>query len=143
MAVFIVNGQRVETKKNQKLLIGISAAVLVALVAAALLLWKGFSAKPEKGSKDITFEVVYQDGASKKHTLSTDQEYLANALEEAGLITYSADGFYTTIDGVTADWSKDESWWCISKDGTPITVGMNEQVIADQEHYEATYTIGY
>ena len=30
-----------------------------------------------------------------------------------------------------------------SKDGTPITVGMNEQVIADQEHYEATYTIGY
>ncbi|MBQ7935662.1 MAG: hypothetical protein IJ333_04870, partial [Clostridia bacterium] len=70
-------------------------------------------------------------------------EYLADALVEEGLIEYAADGLYTTIDGITADWSVDESWWCISKDGVSLNVGMNQQPIADGEHYEATYTIGY
>lgn len=129
--------------KKQKWLIIIGAILLVALLVGALFLWKGCSAKPNEGSKALTFEVVLQDGTSKEHKLSTDEEYLANALVEAGLVEYAEDGMYTTIDGVTADWSKDESWWCISKDGEALSVGMNQQVIADGEHYEATYTIGY
>lgn len=129
--------------KKQKWPIIVGAILLVALLVGALFLWKGCSAEPNEGSKALTFEVVLQDGTSKKHKLSTDEEYLANALVEAGLVEYAEDGMYTTIDGVTADWSKDESWWCISKDGEALSVGMNQQVIADGEHYEATYTIGY
>ena len=129
-------------QKKQKWLIGIGAVVLVALVGVALLLWKGFSAEPNEGSKAITFEVVQADGSAKEHKLTTDEEYLAGALVEAGLVEYQESGMYTTIDGVTADWSKDQSWWCISKDGAQLNVGMNEQVIADGEHYEATYTAG-
>lgn len=130
-------------QKKQKWLIIISAIVLVALVAGALLLWKGCSAKPQAGSKDIVFEVVQKDGSAKEHKLTTNEEYLAKALAEAKLITYDEGGLYTTIDGVTADWNVDQGWWCISKDGVSLTVGMNDQVIADGEHYEATYTIGY
>ena len=129
-------------QKKQKWLIGIGAAVLVVVAAVALLLWKGFSADPNEGSKAITFEVVLKDGSSTERTITTDAEYLADALVEEGLVEYAADGFYTTIDGVTADWSVDESWWCITKDGEMTSVGMNQQVIADGEHYEATYTIG-
>lgn len=130
-------------KKKQLILIAISAVLLVGLIIGAVFLWKGSSADPEKGSKAIIFEVVQKDGTSKEHEISTDAEYLADALVEKGLVEYAADGMYTTIDGITADWSVDESWWCITKDGEMTSVGMNEQVIADGEHYEATYTIGY
>lgn len=129
--------------KKQKWLMIVSAIVLVALLVGAVFLWKGCSAKPETGSKALTFEVVLQDGTSKEYAMKTDAEYLADALVEEGLVTYAEDGMYTTIADVTADWSKDESWWCISKDGVSLTVGMNDQPIADGEHYEATYTIGY
>lgn len=130
-------------KKKQLLLIAISAVLLVGLIIGAVFLWKGSSADPNEGSKAIVFEVVQKDGTSKEHEISTDAEYLADALVEKGLVEYAKDGMYTTIDGITADWSVDESWWCITKDGEMTSVGMNEQVIADGEHYEATYTIGY
>lgn len=130
-------------KKKQLVLIAISAVLLVGLIIGAVFLWKGSSADPIEGSKAIIFEVVQKDGASKEYEISTDAEYLADALVEAELVEYAADGMYNTIAGVTADWSADESWWCISKDGTALAVGMNEQVIADGEHYEATYTIGF
>ena len=55
---------------------------------------------------------------------------------------YTADGLYNTIGGVTADWSKDQSWWNIQKDGVALNVGMNDQPIADGEHYEAVYSNG-
>lgn len=131
-------------QKNKKLLISLIAAVaLVALLIGAFFLWKGLSAKPNEGSKAITFEVVLKDGTSKEYEIETEADYLAKALEEEGLIKYDASGLYATIDGVTADWNVDQGWWCISKDGTALTTGMNEQVIADGEHYEATYTVGY
>ncbi|MBQ7971142.1 MAG: hypothetical protein IJ294_02165 [Clostridia bacterium] len=130
-------------KKKQLFLIAISAVLLVGLIIGAVFLWKGSSADPEKGSKAIIFEVVQKDGTSKEHEIATDAEYLADALVEEGLVEYAKDGMYNTIDGITADWSVDESWWCITKDGEMTSVGMNEQVIADGEHYEATYTIGY
>lgn len=130
-------------QKKQKILISIGAALLVVAAVVAMLLWKGFSADPVEGSKVIVFEVVQKDGSSEEFDIATDAEYLADALVEEGLIEYAADGLYTTIDGITADWSVDESWWCISKDGVSLNVGMNQQPIADGEHYEATYTIGY
>ena len=129
--------------KKQKWLIAIGSVVLVALIAVAAFLWKGFSADPQEGSKAIVFEVVDKNGASKSYDISTDAEYLADALAEEGLVEYAQDGMYNTIDGITTDWSVDESRWCITKDGELTAVGMNDQVIADGEHYEATYTIGF
>ena len=130
-------------KKKQLFLIAISAVVLIGLIVGAMFLWKGSSADPIEGSKAIVFEVIQKDGTSKEHNISTDAEYLADALVEAELVEYAADGMYNTIDGITADWSVDESWWSITKDGEMTSVGMNDQVIADGEHYEATYTIGF
>ena len=130
-------------QKKQKILIGIGASVLIAAIIGALLLWNGFSAKPQEGSKAIVFEVVAQDGTSKTYNIATDADYLADALVEEGLVDYAADGMYTTIDGITADWNLDQGWWNISKEGQPLAVGMNQQPIADGEHYEATYTIGF
>ena len=90
--------------------------------------------------KNVNFKIVYEDGSSKNVELKTQKSTLAEALVEANIIEYSKDGLYTTIDGVTADFSKDGSWWCITKDGEMTSVGINDIVISDGETYEATYT---
>ena len=90
----------------------------------------------------FTFEVVYEDDTSKTFEIETSETKLANALAEEGLITYDVGGLYTTIDGVTAEWSDDQAWWCITKDGEMTDKGLNDLDIADGDHYEATYTNG-
>lgn len=130
-------------KKKQLFLIAVSAVLLVGLIIGAVFLWKGFSADPIEGSKAIIFEVIQKDGTSKEHNISTEADTLADALVEAKLVEYPADGMYTVIDGIEASWEANRAFWCITKDGEMTSVGMNEQVIADGEHYEATYTIGY
>ncbi len=128
-------------KKKQLFLIAISAVLLVGLVIGALFLWKGSSADPEKGNKAIIFEVVQKDGASKEYEISTDAEYLADALVEAELVEYAADGMYTVIDGMEASWEADQAFWWITVNGEDAGVGMNDIAITDGGHYEATYTI--
>lgn len=129
--------------KNKKVVI-IAVCVLVVLLAAALAVVHFTSADTTVGAKTVIFEVVSRDGTSKEYTLETDELYLGDALLEADLVTESehSSGFYTSIAGQTALWSDNESWWCISKDGVDLTVGMNEQPIEDGEHYEATFTSG-
>ncbi len=128
--------------KKQKLLTIVGGVILIALAAVALLLWNGFSAKPEEGNKQITFELIDKDGSSKEFSIKTDAEYLADALVEEKLITYDKGGLYTTINGITCDWEKDQAYWAISIDGEYAMVGMNEIPIKDGGHYEATYTKG-
>ena len=129
-----------------------------ALIAAVILVLSvfGLSGCQEKGTpadngtssaasetqdiKNVNFKIVYEDGTSKTIELKTEKSTLAEALVDAKVIEYSNDGFYTTIDGVTADYSKDGSWWCITKGGEMTSVGINDIVISDGETYEATYT---
>jgi hypothetical protein len=131
-------------QKKKIILFSILAAVLALLIAAAALLPNLLSDQATKGDKDITFTVVYEDGEKKTYEISTDAEYLADALLEEKLITeaeYKA-GFYTVIDGVEAVWANDNAWWCITENGEMTTKGMNELVIEDGDRFEATYTKG-
>ena len=128
--------------KNKKILI-LSALVLIVLLACAALLYNSTRPETHAGSKSITFQIVYKDGSSESFDLKTDAAYLSGALAEAGLVAYAEDGMYLTINGVTTDWNDDQSWWNICKNSEALMVGMNDQPIADGEHYEAIYTIGY
>lgn len=95
--------------------------------------------------KEITFEVTHADGSVKEFSIQTDAETLAEALTKEGLIVESAGsaGLYDVIDGEKADWNDGEAWWCISKDGTPLSVGMKQTPLADGDHFEAVFTRGY
>ena len=97
---------------------------------------------PAAGKKDITVTIVYKDATSEKLELSTEAEFLADALVEAKVVEYAEDGYYTTVKGVTADYSVDKGWWCLTKGGTMTTEGLNTQPIADGDVFELTYTIG-
>lgn len=129
--------------KNKKLIIGLSVVVtvLIAVFASIMIITKPDT---NDGSKNIEVTVVYKDETSKEFKISTDAEYLGDALFEEKLVTEAEyeSGFYTEINGVKADFNVDQSWWCVTKDGEMTSVGMNEQVIADGDEFEITYTIG-
>lgn len=101
----------------------------------------GTTASAEKAVK---FRVTHADGSEKDFDLKTSAENLADALIEAGLVEERAkqDGVYDVVDGEKADWNDGEAWWCFSKDGVDLTVGIEKQPIADGEQYEATFKRG-
>ena len=112
----------------------------------ALLLVLALTACASKGTqKEIVFEVTHADGSVKTYTIQTEAKTLAEALTKEGLISEDAQspGLYNLIDGELADWSDGEAWWCISRDGTSLSVGMQNTIIADGEHYEAVFTRGF
>ena len=123
------------------LLRAISLLAVIAVAITCLAACGG--ANPTDDMKSISVTVVFADGGFKAYDIETDATYLADALIEEGVIAEKAeDGFYTTVAGVTADYSVDQSWWCVTKDGEMTTKGLNELVLADGDKYEITYTIG-
>lgn len=90
------------------------------------------------------FTVTGADGESQTYILEvTDGEKLSDALVEAGLISQEeADaGFVTTVNGETADWDKDQAWWCLTDaTGEMTSVGVADIELHDGDSYAFTYT---
>ncbi len=130
-------------KKQTKLTIALGS-VLALLLAAVAVVLIFFPPTTQTGSKNITFTVVYEDKTEKEYKISTDAEYLADAVLEKGLISEEEHktGYYLTIDGVTTNYDENQSWWCIKQDGEMTNYGMNELPIKDGDEFEAVYTIG-
>ena len=115
----------------------IALVVVIALAAGAY-----FMTRPEtnEGAKTITFTVIDKEKVEKPFTIETDEEYLANALVNEGIIIYNESGLYTTINGITADYNVDGGWWAVYEGGKMASVGLNELPIQDGGEYEAVYT---
>ena len=126
------------------------AAVLAVIFVLSMTL--AFVSCSNDGDKDesesgppitITIEVIGPDGSSKEHSVRTDSsKNLRQALEGAGLISgeESQYGLYVkVVDGITADYDVDGSWWSLTKDGV-LTNGVDSTPIADGDHFEFTYS---
>lgn len=111
------------------------------LAVLALCMYAGCGKQVHTGEKNITLTIVYKDATRQTITLSTNKNYLAEAMVEAALIEYANDGYYTTINGVTANYNVDKGWWCLTKDGVMTSQGLNTQIIADGDAFELTYTV--
>jgi hypothetical protein len=123
-------------------------SIMVVLVLAALLLCScaAEEAKTEESAdmKTITVSVINGDETTEL-TIETDADNLRDALEGEGIIAGEESSyglFVTTVNGVTADESKEE-WWMISKDGESLQTGVDDTEIADGESYEFTLTVGW
>ena len=95
-----------------------------------------------EGGKTVQVEVVVGD-KSVTLTVNTDAETLGEALFAHGLIDGedSAYGLYLkTVNGITADYDVDKSYWGFYKNGEYMMTGVDGTVIADGEHYELTYS---
>lgn len=94
----------------------------------------------------VTFTVTGPDETSTAYTLdAAEGETLADALLAAGLISEeeAAAGFVTTVNGVAADWDKDQAWWCLVDGAGEMTaVGISDIQLADGDSYAFVYTKG-
>ncbi len=124
----------------------IAVAAFLVLLLAVFLFWHFNRPVPAQGAKKIMLEVVHGDGTSASFTVKTDAEKLGDALKSVDGLISGEDGPYglmvDTVDGETADWNRNQSWWCLSKGGKRLDTGVDSTVITDGEHYELTYTIG-
>lgn len=135
--------QKTQKLSNRKVILLI-AAVLIAAVAM-FGIYKVFMPKGQTGAKEITVTVVHADETSKDFVYQTDAAYLGEVLKSEELVegTEGEFGmFITSVDGETADGSK-EQWWCITKGGEALNTSADQTPIEDGEKFELTLTEGY
>ena len=95
-----------------------------------------------EGAKTVTVKVIAED-KTVTFTVKTDAATLGEALLAHGLIAgeESSYGLYIkVVNGITADYDVDQSYWSFSKGGEYMMTGVDSTDIADGEVYELTYT---
>lgn len=92
------------------------------------------------GEGEITITVsVVVDENRVTFTVNTDKTTLADALLEHNLIEgeESTYGLYLEkVNGITADYNVDGSWWNVKKDGKSTPVGISYVEIQNGDTYE-------
>ena len=94
------------------------------------------------GEKTITVEVAANDKYIN-FVINTNKNTLGDALMEHNLISgeKGAYGLYVkAVNGITADYDIDQSYWLFTKDGEQMMTGVDGTEISDGECYEITYT---
>ncbi|MBR5287949.1 MAG: DUF4430 domain-containing protein [Clostridia bacterium] len=123
----------------------IAASLLVLLAAVLALTYFTFREKPVAGSKQITISVVNSKAETTSYALKTDAQYLRQAMDEAEGLTYSGtEGAYglmiDTVNGETADYSVDASYWSFNVNGEYCNYGVDEQPVNDGDAFSIVYT---
>ena len=109
---------------------------------------EGESAEPAKAEADevtITVSVTHADGSEKEFVITTEALNLREALEQENLVQGDESEyglFVTTVDGEGTDSDKQE-WWCFTKGGEMMMTGVDDTLIADGDHYEIVFTVGW
>ena len=123
----------------------LAAALLVLLAAALAFVYFTFGAKPVEGSKAITISVVNSKAETTTYSLKTDAQYLRQAMDEAEGLTYSGtEGAYgimiSTVNGETADYNVDASYWGFNVNGEYCNYGIDQQPVNDGDAFSIVYT---
>ena len=95
-----------------------------------------------KGSKELIVEVTAGD-QSVTFTVHTDETTVGAALIEHDLISgeEGAYGLYVkNVNGITADYDVDQSYWAFYVDGEYATTGVDTTEITEGSVYRLEYT---
>lgn len=138
-----------EKKQSDRKKIIIGAVILIVLLAAFAVIYAVFGPKATQGSKEYILKVVDDNGETTEYTGHTDAEYLRGALEElekADDLTIEGEEsdyglFIDTINGVTADYSKDKAYWALYVNGEYGNYGVDSQPVTDGDTYSLVYEI--
>lgn len=94
-----------------------------------------------KGEKTIVVEVKAED-QTVTFTINTDKDTVGEALLEHELID-GEDGPYgmyiQAVNGIVADYDKDQSYWLFYIDGEYAMTGVDQTELADGTTYQLTY----
>ena len=134
-----------EQKKMSKGKIVLALAALAAVVAVLIGVYSVFGAKPVEGSKNITIEVVNKAAESTVYEVSTDAEFLRQAMDEAEGLTYEGTEseyglMVSTVNGEVADYSVDCSYWSFYVNDEYCNYGIDSQPVMDGDAFAIVYT---
>lgn len=101
----------------------------------------------EKKASKITVELVGKDNEKQVFEHETDAKFLRQALEEIDGLKIegeeSATGLYVkTINGVTADYNVDKSYWAFYVNDEYCQSGVDTQKVTDGDIFKIEYTKG-
>lgn len=129
--------------KSKKSWLGLIA--LVAVIAVMLGIYLAARPETEAGEKMVTVRVIHKDGGETAFSYKTGEEYLGTVLLAEGLIE-GEEGPYglmiSSVDGETADWNKDQSYWALYIGEEYAATGVDTTPVTDGGEYSLVYTIG-
>lgn len=132
-------------RASKHLIWGIVLIIIIAALIPAYFKFLKPSVNTDNSAvKNIVVSVSYKDGTKKDFEISTTKSNLADALLEKGLVTSEdmADGFISSVDGITAETAKEE-WWKITKNGEDLMTGAKDTPINDGDRFELIFSVGF
>ncbi|MCL2096949.1 MAG: hypothetical protein FWH10_08610, partial [Oscillospiraceae bacterium] len=136
-----------KSKNKRKILAFILCIALIAVSAAILYSCGDDKSEDDnqnilgEGALSFTLNITDGQGNIKSYIIKTDKTTLGDALVEVGLTDDSL--FIATLDGITADWDTDESWWKIAVNGEDAAAGAFDIDLESEAVYSFVYTIGF
>jgi len=134
-------------KKTRNLLIGLG--VFVALIAIVLIIFnlnkpQSQPAPAAEGSKNIIIEVKDSEGNVTTYEVTTDAEFLRQAMDEAEGLTYEGtDSEYgmmvEVVNGEQAIYAEDNAYWAFYVNGEYGNYGIDSQPVTDGDTYSIVY----
>ena len=138
-----------ENQNNKKPII-IGAVILAVLLVVFGVVYLVTKPATQKGSKNITIEVVASDGNKTDYELATDAEYLRTAMDElvedqTGFSYDGTDAEYGImieyICGERASYTEDGAYWALYVNGEYGQFGCDQQPVTDGDTYTWTYEL--
>lgn len=124
----------------------LSIVLCVVLIAAMALNFAGCGKQDTTGGeKSFTFVVTDLEGNEETFSITTAKATVGEALMDEGLIE-GEEGEYglmvNTVNGVTADWNADQTYWAFYIDGEYAMTGVDQTDITDGATYSMVLTKG-
>lgn len=132
----------------------LTLVMVLVLMAAMALTFTGCGSKETntvqtvaQDAEAVTFTVTVTDleGNEDSFDITTTQTILGDALLDQGLISGDEGeyGLYiTTVNGVSADWDKDQTYWAFYIDGEYALTGVDSTEIDPNAAYSFVLTKG-
>ena len=92
-----------------------------------------------EGAHSFTLEITDADGKTITATINTDEETVGAALLKLNIIQgeNSDYGLYVkTVNGITADYDKDQTYWSFYIDGEYAQTGVDMTAVNDDSTYK-------
>ncbi len=140
-----MNQERMDKKGGNRKAMLVALAAVCIVITALLALYLRFRPQTAAGTKEIVLDVVYQDLSVDSYQIRTDGLYLEQALEDAEGLTVEGSRtqqfglMITSVNGVEADYQKNQAYWSVELDGVPCNYGVSQQPIRDGQHYRLVY----
>ena len=129
-------------KKTNKVFLALIPVAIIAILAVVFIVFKPGTTS---GSKKVEINVVNDKGETSSYSVKTDAEYLRQAMEETSGLEFSGEEseygmMVIVVNGVTADYNVDQSYWAFYVNDEYCNYGIDEQPVADGDVFKIEYT---